>query len=280
MNDSVWAGKILSAQNSDGSWGFFHSMCSISGSKRITTEQALRRLRKLGFTKEDKVISKALSYIQKCLEGSVFIPDRREKFRDWDVFFSFIFSAWLKLFDAQTPQSEEIALKLGTVVEKAFEQKVFNIGLYLSEFEKRFGVKPHNERNFDFVSFYQVVLLKDILTRQTEQLMLKYILNKDDGIYYIYNKKLSLLPAEFKSLQTVRYLDAVELIAEYRYSSSCLAFVSDWLKHNVQEDGSWDLGAKAKDNINFPISDSWRSSDSRKKDCTTRVNRLMCMIQK
>jgi len=280
MNDSVWAKKIISAQNSDGSWGFFHTMCSISDSKKITTEQALRRLKNLGFTKEDKVISKALSYIQKCLEGTVAIPDRREKFRDWDVFFSFIFSAWLKLFDAQTKQSEKICLKLGSVIEKAFGKKVFNIDIYLSEFKKEFGVKPHNARNFDFVSFYQIVLLKDILTQKTEQLMLEYILNKDNGIYYIYNKKLSQLPAEFKSLQTVRYMDAVELIAEYRYSSDCLVFVSDWLKHHVEEDGFWDLGAKAKDNISFPISDSWRSPNSRKKDCTARVTRLLRMIQK
>ena len=43
-----------------------------------------------------------------------------------------------------------------------------------------------------------------------------------------------------------------------------LDFVVKWLKSNQDENGQWDLGVKANDNIYFPLSDSWRKAEIRK----------------
>ncbi|MDO5397714.1 MAG: hypothetical protein Q4G33_07270 [bacterium] len=56
------AEKIISLQNSDGTWGnMFHSLCPPNKRYPLTTEQALRRLKILGFTIKDAPIRKALS---------------------------------------------------------------------------------------------------------------------------------------------------------------------------------------------------------------------------
>ena len=49
------------------------------------------------------------------------------------------------------------------------------------------------------------------------------------------------------------------------------AFIVDWLDFNKDENGQWDFGAKANDDVYFPLSDSWRKADERKADCTDRV---------
>ncbi len=48
-----WAGQILELRNNDGMWGNFHTLSKPVNNKSITTEQAIRRLRILGYTKED-----------------------------------------------------------------------------------------------------------------------------------------------------------------------------------------------------------------------------------
>ena len=87
--DGKWAKAILALQEEDGKWGYFHSLSRFYASP-ITTEQALRRLKRLGFTEEDACIQKALSYMNDCLTGKKQIPDRAEKVHDWSIFTSLI----------------------------------------------------------------------------------------------------------------------------------------------------------------------------------------------
>ena len=77
-----WATKIVELQKEDGSWGKFHSLGKPSSEQPITTEQAIGRLWRLGFTEDDAVIKKALSYMHDCLAGEKGIPDPREKRMD------------------------------------------------------------------------------------------------------------------------------------------------------------------------------------------------------
>ena len=49
--ESKWAKNIIAMQESDGKWGCFHSLSQFYHSP-ITTEQALRRLERLGYTIE------------------------------------------------------------------------------------------------------------------------------------------------------------------------------------------------------------------------------------
>lgn len=50
--DVKWAKQIISLQDSEGKWGIFHSLSKPTNN--TTTEQALRRFERLGYTIEDE----------------------------------------------------------------------------------------------------------------------------------------------------------------------------------------------------------------------------------
>ena len=83
------------------------------------------------------------------------------------------------------------------------------------------------------------------------------------------------MPAQFESLEASRYLAAIDILAGYDLAKEKLGFVVEWLESNKGENGQWDFGAKAKDNVYFPLSDSWRSVEVRKADCTKRVSAIL-----
>ena len=57
------AQEIVLLQKEDGTWGNeFHSLAIPSNKAPLTTEQALRRLKYLGFTIEDEPIRKAVGW--------------------------------------------------------------------------------------------------------------------------------------------------------------------------------------------------------------------------
>lgn len=74
-----WAKQILDSRDSEGMWGNFHTLSQPAGNKAITTEQALRRLRILGFTKDDKPIRQALDRMCLCVSGRKSIDSYYEK---------------------------------------------------------------------------------------------------------------------------------------------------------------------------------------------------------
>ena len=53
------------------------------------------------------------------------------------------------------------------------------------------------------------------------------------------------------------------------------SFVLRWVEQNRDDNGQWNLGTKAKDGIYFPLSDSWRKEETRKADCTYRIENII-----
>ena len=58
--NGIWARQILDSRNEEGMWGTFHTLSRPVSNKAITSEQAIGRLRILGFTKEDEPIQAVL----------------------------------------------------------------------------------------------------------------------------------------------------------------------------------------------------------------------------
>jgi len=134
-------------------------------------------------------------------------------------------------------------------------------------------------KEIGFTIFYPMNLLQGVLPEETERQVLDYVLQNPGGIYYIYAKPLNQLPMEFASKETSYYLAAMEILAGYKTAKEKLSFVVDWLIENRDENGQWDLGPKAKDNVYFPLSDSWRKTEDRKADCTERIEKLLGRLQ-
>lgn len=270
-----WVQQIVGLQRADGSWGYFHGLSRSMKREEITTEQALRRLRALGLTKDDDPIRRVLDYIERCLLRETIIPDRREKAIDWDVFTSLMFAAWLRLFGRESAAALSVARQWAEVVEHTFAGGEYNHDDYIQTYNAQFSSRLRGSRPVAFGTFYHLALLPGTLAPSTEKVVLDYVLNCAGGIYYVYDEPLRILPKVFASRKCSHYLAAVELLAQYGSAPEQLGFVVEWLLHNRGVDGLWDMGADAKDGVYFPLSDSWRKADARKQDCTNRIRKLL-----
>jgi len=274
-----WAKKIIELQHNDGSWGYFHSLSNPTPEQPMTTEQALRRLEILGFSINDKPIKKAVKYMNDCLTGKNRIPDREEKTHNWNVFTGLILSTWIRIFTKDNEAANNITEKWCEIINNSFANNNYEHNIYVNKYENIFGIKmnPKAGRLVDFVHFYPVSLLTNVLGKKIETQYFKYILEHDCGMYYIYDKKLKDIPKMFQSKITNSYLRAIEILAKYD-NPECktqLKYVAKWLKENMTTNNEWDIGKEAKDGINFPLSDSWRTEENRIGDCTYRIKKLL-----
>lgn len=274
-----WAKQILSLQHPDGSWGCFHTLSHPTKENPMTTEQALRRLKVLGFTKDDAPIRRAVRYMEANLnnpEPTVFI----EKKHDSKTYGDTMLAAWLHIFDSDNQASLDIARKWTEIIGSAFETAQYNHDRYSAAYEAVIGKKLNPKAGClaNFVVFYQIALTSGCFDKRTEAAVFDYIIKYPSGIGYIYDRPIAELPEAFMSRQTVRYLAAIELLAGFGGNRDKLSFIVDWLNKNKDENGQWDLGSKAKDGIYFPLSDSWRTDECRKADCTERIQKLLNTI--
>lgn len=273
-----WAKEIVEFQNCDGTWGLtFHSMShnQKSSKKPLTTEQALFRLKALGFDINDEPIRKAVECMKACLREERRIDDYWEKIHDWPLFTKLMLSTWVKIFDSNDDLSLGFAKKWADIIEHSFSKGSYDHDAYVNAYTMQFGKKPRGGREIDFVDFYHVSLLQKMLSSATENLLLDYIISKPGGIYYIYQKQVQNPPTIFSSKEASRYLGALELLAGYSLAKDKLDFAINWLYENCDENGQWDFGPKANDGAYFPLSDSWRKIEDRKADCTERVTAFL-----
>lgn len=270
-----WAKQIIEWQNTDGSWGDYHSL-AVAGNSRITTEQAVRRLERLGYTIEDECIQKAVQYMSDCLVGKKTIPDRVEKVHDWNVFLSLILSTGIRRFTKDNPVANKVAEQWVEIVTAAFTDGSYNYDKYVEAYKNI--LKPNGGRIIGIENYYPVSLLCDCLDEKTECAFVEHILNFDKGIYYIYDGKLTAPPQEFQSKNASRYLGAIELLVRYKRARHKFGFVSNWLNANRNENGKWDMGKSVNDKLYFPLSDDWRKNETREADCAERIEKILNML--
>ena len=273
--DTKWARDILALQQPDGSWGCFHTLSRPTPRQPMTTEQALRRLRALGYTRDDPPIQRTLCLLHDCLTGRRPLPDRREKSCDWDAFVALMLAAWIRLFTDADAAANRVAAAWAGIVTPALAGGAFDPAAYAVAHRLAFGRPAKGSLLLYGNSFYHVALLAGALPPETERRWIDYLLRFPTGIYYMYTKPMQLLPDAFRSRPASAYLAAAELLARYPHSRDSLRFIADWLLQNGSRRDGWDMGPQARDGVYFPLSDSWRSPSVRKRDCTYRISRLL-----
>ena len=271
--DTKWAKQIIAWQEADGKWGCFHSLSQFYGAS-MTTEQALGRLERLGYTIEDECIQKAVSYMNDCLTGKQEIPDRKEKVHDWGIFTSLILATRIRRFTNDNLKANQVAKQWADIITYAFEKGIYNHEKYVAAYREILGLKPGGGRLIDFVNFYPISLLNDMLDKKTEEAFINYLIHHDSGIYYIYESCISDVTENFMSKKASRYLAAIELLARYPNAKYQLGYVVDWLNQYRIED-KWDMGKDVNDKVYFPLSNDWRKKETRIADCTERIKSLI-----
>ena len=272
--DTKWAQQILSLQDEEGKWGIFHSLAQISNAP-MTTEQALRRLKRLGFTIEDDCIQKAVGYMNDCLTRKKEIPDYKEKIQDWEVFSDLMLATWVRAFVDDNAAANRVAQQWAEVITAAFETGRFDYRRYVSAYARAIRLPPKGARLLGCVSFYPVSLVAGCLDAKTEDAYVWHFVHQAGGIDYIYGHHLAVLPQAFQSKEASRFLAAIELLAEHEAGRKHLQYVVQWLEENRNANGKWDMGSAANDKIYFPLSNSWRKAETREADCTERISKLL-----
>lgn len=270
-----WANKIIAMQHSDGSWGCFHTLRRDSDTP-ITTEMALLRLELLGYTAEDECIKRAITHMEMLLHTGA-LPEGKEKTSDFETFVNLIIAARICRFTDRCESANEIAHKWAQIITAAFISGAYSQTDYDTCYTRVFDRKPNGGRLADFVNFYQLSILPGILDKNTEALMIDYILKHECGIYYVYENRIDNVPSNFQSRKANRYLAAIELLARYESGKEKLTFAYDWIKANQQADGTWDMGTASKDGVYFPLSDRWDKT-TRITDSTYRINKILTFL--
>lgn len=282
--DGRWAKEIISQQQSDGSWGEFHSLSLPVSGKKITTEQAVGRLLLLGYTKEDEVIEKALSYMHDCLASVKRIPDRIEKRMDWQIFVDLMLAVWIRRFNKEDVLANEVAHKWRIIVEEAFATGEFDQDRYIKKLYEvlvpSYGTVKRTKELLRLDYYYPVSILVGEIDKKIEKPYFDYVMDSKTGYYYGYIGAVTKLPDSFTSREASRFLSAVEIYCEYnnQYCREKLKVVKEWLVENRNAEGLWDMGTEVKDNKYFPLSDSWRTKELRQIDCSNRIQKILSSI--
>ncbi len=269
------AQKILRWQQQDGSWGAFHTL-KAGNPTPMTTEFALSKLQRLGYTIEDISIQRAVAHMESLLCEDA-LPEGNEKTNDFDTFRKLMLATRIREFKRENEKANQISADWASVIIKSFADGKYQPSAYDHAYLQVFGRPPKGGRLCDFVCYYQLSLLSGMLDLQTERSMLCYVLQHPAGIYYVYEAPLTN-PPPFSSKAASRYLSALELLSQYETSREQLSFAVSWLSSNQNPDGTWDMGLQAKDGTVFPLSDRW-DAPSRRFDCTYRIQTLLDRIQ-
>lgn len=136
-------------------------------------------------------------------------------------------ATWIRRFTLNNQNANKVANQWANIISRAFADGIYNHKEYVKAYRDTWGIKPSGGRVIDFVNFYPISMLCGCLDEHTEISLVDYVLNKEDGIYYIYNKRLAQLSCCFESKEASRYLGAIELLAEYK-------FVKDKFKFEYQ----------------------------------------------
>lgn len=267
-----WARELLAQQQPDGTWPAwcFHSMAQ-PGKGPVATEQALRRLHALGFTIADEPVQRIVATMAACLRGERKIDTYWERGIDWAMFEPTMLAAWIRRFDPKQPDALRFARRWARVMEAAFSGGDLDEAAYRATYEAEFHRRDRHPVPLGFMPFYHALLLPGLLTPGAERAMVRHILNRPDGMYYVYPRPLVHPPAAFASKETSQWLSALEVLAAYPSAREEMRFAVAWLCMSAAPDGTWDMGAKAADRVHFPLSDSWRSPSVRRADCTQRI---------
>lgn len=232
----------------------------------------------LGLTRADEPVKRALAYMRDCLLGRRQPPDGREKVINWDAFEAHMLAAWIRIFEPDDPLALPVARRWAELITLSFASGGFDADTYACAYRKRIPPLHPREQLIRVPQLYMVHLLKGLLDEATEKRFVDYLIRHEQGIYYVYGQRINVCPAEFASKKTSAYLAALETLAGYTCAAEKLRFAVDWIHRHQDNDGSWDLGASAKDGVYFPLSDSWRKPEDRRRDCSVRIGKLLAAL--
>ena len=275
MLRSRWVLELESKQRDDGGWGRFHSAMK-SKEKIVTTEAAVERGLALGLEASDPILSDAVGYLGRLLEGSVEFPDPPERNNRWATGTRLFASSTLARI-CPTLRVLDRPWKLWATIA----ERTFGSGKYDPEAE----VRAHQlltgasvkDSYLVLNNRYQLALLGSRarkLSKSVEAALVDWVWHKEDGVGYL-EIPLSTHPQRFTPGMLDRLFTSLEILSCFPSWREHASNVIAWLWASRNKEGLWDFGPRASMSVYFPLSESWRKSKQRQHDWSARVLALL-----
>ena len=282
MMCSKWVKELEETQESNGTWGRFHSQDSSIRRKFPTTENAVNRALSLGLNAESNILSRSVTYMAKVICGLDSWPDRVEKFNEWPVITKMITASTLSRVDRNHPVLNGIWNLWVEIARCSFETGGHDLKKELAAFEEITGICP-TKRDSKLNKMYPLILLSttdNSLSLDIEKAYLEWLWNNKEGIYYLTWFSMDVMP-EITSREFPFWLRAFDIISNYNYGKHLGKNSIDHLWSLRSKEGLWDFGANSKASnsarihCGWQLSSSWRGSLNRQIDSTIRILLLL-----
>jgi hypothetical protein len=264
LSANHWVQQLIAAQLPDGSFGRFHSQDTKQRTIFRTSEQAIDRAFALGLEPNHPVLARTRSYIQQALQGQVHITDPDEKNEAWPLLIKLILAGRL----AQIAPSDKLVVPFWQYLEEV-TQSAFICGSYQLEHEvdayrRLSGV--HVPQGFLESQHALWILSTRPLSRPREISLVRWVLNKPDGIRYIRTPLQTPVPDRIGY-----WVRSMNLLSRFpAWQDLSLNILNQiWLLRDEQ--GWWDFGKQLGRCAEFPLSESWRHHINRKMDHSTHM---------
>ncbi len=280
--DSLWSSRpvldLLGQQQADGSWGRFYSRNKLVKNAGRTTETAIIRALALGLERDHPAMQHTVNYLASLLRCERPWPDQIDDFGDMKVAHHLIAAARLRSLDPDNAAALQVARQWTAIIMGSFDRGEFAEDRIEEVSEAVLGEALPTNCYLCF-SVYSLLLLRDQLPWAIERSWVAHLMQRSRGIAYLNNHALHYLPLAFPSQEGMRYLSVLDHLGWYTTAAELLEAGADWL-WDQQVDGWWDFGPIARDGLELPLSNSWRTNSSRLIDCTVRALVILARLQR
>lgn len=271
---------LVRQQSQVGSWGKrFFTRNKVVKNPAHTTETALIRLNAMAVDPSRQIMVKAIDYLEKLLDGRLIWPDKIDPALGNDEAMRLVVAARLSEIVPEHPYVVKYAETIIKILTAAFSAGYFDEGQMREASEDLLGLRLDSDCQICF-SLYPLILLRDKVDYELEQRWMDHIFNKRRGIYLINNRSLNHLPLSFPSEESMRYINAMDILSWYPSAMSHLDNARDWLWDQLTGNGFWDFGSFGRDGLELPLSSSWRDPLCRQIDSTVRTLIILRRIQR
>lgn len=276
LQGSVHIQQLDLEQQQDGGWGRFHSRDSSQKRRVPTTEWAVARALALGLPPRTPMLRRASRYIQGLLTWKLPFPDPPEVNDRWPVGRRLFSAATLARLEPQNLQVQQERSLWQEIATRTFASGRYRAGAERGAHDELTGASAENSY-LRLNGHYQLRLLGSApegLPERLDQPLVEWLWSLPQGIGY-YSQKLGL-PAPEAPTAFDNWLASHELLASCSTHWPARADrVLRWLWGQRQPDGCWDFGPRPPGSPRLPLSESWRSPASRRRDWTARVLALL-----
>lgn len=272
--------EMADTQDRSGGWGRLLSKDYSVKAKIPTTSVGVERCLTIGLTLDDRdIIFDANEHIEGMLTGTTAEPifEKNERALPWQT------ATVCNLLEAiaQTDETREPADRKNPLCDETVAKwqyiadRAYGEGEYSYEKDRAAQHEVFFTHEDRLIPMQSGLILKrrDEISPEIEDAMLRHLGGHAAAHGHFWDKTPSVLPENFRSDKTRRWMATFNYINQFRGSALYLSEAVEWLMQQANEDGLWDWGPQIKDPWGYfgYFSCNRKYSHNRVVDCTMEI---------